>query len=93
MEAHGIDKTTLKTRGESCILTTRSELGANMRNGKADTALHHEPLVGRYYERSNFLPIPVEKEALARFASERGFGRPTQDEIIFTNFSGFMVLV
>jgi hypothetical protein len=73
-----------------------------MGNGKADAVLHRDPLVGRNYRRSNFLPISAEKKALTRFASEPGFepasartglGGPIQDEILSTEFPDFIVLV
>jgi uncharacterized protein len=106
MEAHGIDEPTLKTWGGSYILTTRPEQAiANMRNGKADAVLQEAimtPWWAELIEDQNLVPIPVEKEALARLAPEpgfepasirAGFWSTVQDELLSTNFSDFMVLV
>lgn len=106
MEAHGIDRTTLESWGGSYVLTTRPEQAiANARNGLADAILQEAimtPWWAELIKDQKLVPIPVEKTALLKLASEPGFEPASiragfwnvhDQEIPTIDFSDFLILV
>lgn len=110
MKAHGIDEAELQSWGGEYITATRPEQAmALVMDGKAD-ALLQEAIMTPWWEsvveKNDFIPLPAEQDALARFqkanpgAASRdarplpaGFWSSLDEPLPCLDFSDFVILV
>lgn len=110
LKAHGLDKEELTSWGAKVVTATRPEQAvALVMNGDADALLQEAimtPWWSRLIEERNFIPLPAEDSALARFAEDNpgaaapgevylpvGFWKPLTTPLRCLDFSDFLVLV